>query len=165
MNTQKVNVVDVWKDTNDEEVDYYCAYVDIGKGEVYVEYDVKDIEKLIYECEPKTEKPTDNQIKNSIACHVLRDIDEYINLPKLKDTSDLLRLCFNSVLSSENGMYFVDKDDWQELCEECDYRDSDLKILEQEIKTYHLEDCIVLYDYDVITCYADLKFKFMFGEV
>lgn len=157
-----VNVLDVWKETEDE-TSRYCAIAEIGKnavvGKIYIEFDTKEVEGLILQCEKTTDKFAKEQLQNSIACHILRDFDKYISLPKLAETSELLQCCFNNLIESDNTMFFIEN---AEELNDYDFTIKDLKILKAEIEKYSLQDVVVLYDYDLITAYGDLRKKFIF---
>ena len=125
-------------------------------GTVTVSYDEYDISKLANNL--RDDIPT-LEVMNAMRTLTLKEIDSYVNLPKLSECSPLLIELFNNVKESDNSMCWVDEEDWNDIYDE--YDDNDFKRLQGEISYYGLDDVIETdtKEYKII-CYSDLETRF-----
>jgi len=63
------------------------------------------------------------------------------NLPKISETNPLLRYIYNSVCESESNMCHIDRETWEMLKEEENFKNTDLEELAKDIKKYSLSIC------------------------
>ena len=66
------------------------------------------------------------------------------NMPKISEVSELLRYVYDFVCESESNMCHIDDKDWNELKEEYNFTDEDIKSLVEEINNFHLEDLLTI---------------------
>lgn len=110
MEVNSIDVLEYWE--FDEE--RYQARVKIGEnnkilGNVIVLYTKEEILELTGK---KENEATANEIKNSIACHVVRDFEKLKSRYKLDGCSSCLQFVYDALLESDNGMIFVEEDDF-----------------------------------------------------
>lgn len=157
-----VRVNSVWKsDYGDWKglVDIYEVSLEGEKtkiGTVTVSYDEYDILKLANNFRDDI---SELEVMNAMQSVTLKEIDSYVNLPKLSECSPLLIELFNNVKGSDNSMCWVDEDDWKDIYDE--YDDNDFKRLQAEISHYGLDDVIETdtKEYKIV-CYSDLETRF-----
>ena len=125
-------------------------------GTVTVSYDEYDISKLANNFRDDI---STLEVMNAMRTLTLKEIDSYVNLPKLSECSPLLIELFNNVKESDNSMCWVDENDWNDIYDE--YNNNDFKRLQGEISYYGLDDVIETdtKEYKII-CYSDLETRF-----
>lgn len=154
-----VNVLDVWKSDYDD----YRANVEIGKGEIFygnviASYDENTIRDLTMNLDsPLCEK----ELKNAFGVLVASSFEDYINLPKISDVSPLLKEIYDSVCESDATMCHITNEDWNDYYAD-NYSDTDVEVLEEEIKKYGLDEVIGIDEgeYKIIG-YGDLETRFI----
>ena len=109
MENRSIDVLEYWE--FDEE--RYQARVKIGEnnkvlGNVIVSYTKEEILELTGKNENEA---TENEIKNSIACHVVCDFEELENRYKLDKCSYALQFLYDGLLSNDSNMVFIEEDD------------------------------------------------------
>lgn len=102
--------------------------------------------------------PLEEGRESSLDSYLARNIEALKNLPKTSDLNKLTYDIYLNVCESDSNMYFIDT---KEDLEDEEYTLNDLKLLEEDIKKYHLEDVITINDNDIlITGYGDLQCMF-----
>ena len=109
MEISSIDVLEYWE--FDEE--RYQARVKIGEnnknlGNVVVLYSKEEILELTGK---KENEATENGIKNSIACHVVRDFEKLKSRYKLTECSYALQFLYDGLLSNDSNMVFIEEDD------------------------------------------------------
>ena len=129
----------------------------IPVAKIYDSYD-KSILKEVFAYSGK--KFNEKIMKKSFKSLILNKFNSYIELPKIRECSDLLQEVFDSVCSSESGMCHIDYNDWKDYYTE-KYTDKDLEVLNEEIQKYRLEDVIEVDngEYQILG-YSNLQFMF-----
>ena len=137
MEIQSIDVLEYWE--FDEE--RYQARVKIGEnnkniGNVIVLYTKAEILELTGK---KENEATENEIKNSIACHVVRDFEKLKSRYKLTECSYALQFLYDGLLNNDSNMVFIEKED-------DNFFGNDTKEiiaeLQQEIKDLQLTDYV-----------------------
>ena len=153
-----VNVKGIWE-TGFKDIQ---AYIETEKGNFVVSYEDSMLSNILgidtddlYDLIGKTDF---NSLENVFATLVFKDKESYFKLPKLSKCSNLLQELFETVLESDNGMFFYEYEDW----ENDGHTEEDLNILEKEIKKYGLQEVIEIKENNcIITCYSDLITRFI----
>lgn len=73
------------------------------------------------------------------------NFEKYANLPKISKCSKLLQEIYDSESDSDNDMYFIEEEDWEEDYSNR-YSEKDISKLEEEIKKYGLDRVITFGD-------------------
>lgn len=153
-----VNVKGIWE-TGFKDIQ---AYIETEKGNFVASYEDSMLSNILgidtddlYDLIGKTDF---NSLENVFATLVFKDKESYFKLPKLSKCSNLLQKLFETVLESDNGMFFYEYEDW----ENDGHTEEDLNILEKEIKKYGLQEVIEIKENNcIITCYSDLITRFI----
>ena len=153
-----VNVAYIWE-TDFKDIQ---AYIETEKGNFVASYEDNMLSNILgistddlYDLIGKNDF---NSLENVFATLEFKDKESYFKLPKLSKCSNLLQKLFETVLESDNGMFFYEYEDWED-----DGRtEEELNILEKEIKKYGLQEVIEIKENDcIITCYSDLITRFI----
>lgn len=153
-----VNVKGIWE-TDFKDIQ---AYIETEKGNFVASYEDSMLSNILgidtddlYDLIGKNDF---NSLENVFATLVFKDKESYFKLPKLSKCSNLLQELFETVLESDNGMFFYEYEDWED-----DGRtEEELNILEKEIKKYGLQEVIEIKENNcIITCYSDLITRFI----
>lgn len=154
-----VNVLSVWKSDYDD----YRAFSEIEKGNiklgnVIASYDEDTIRKLTGNIKNPL---TDTELKNAFAILISSSFDNYSELPRISNCSKLLQSIYDDVCSSDSAMCHISEEDWEQFYID-EYSLNDIKILEEEIKKYGLEEVIGINEgeYKIIG-YGDLETRFI----
>lgn len=140
-----IEILNIWKSTFD---DIRCNAI--------IYYQDKAVANII-ECF-HIDKGTPSLIEQFI----LGNIDKYIGLPKISECNKLLKEAYDTVCESDNEMFYITDDEWQELVRDGEYNKDDFNVLQEEIKKYELEDLVTINndDGEKIVGYGDLSTKF-----
>ena len=153
-----VNVKGIWE-TDFKDIQ---AYIETDKGNFVASYEDNMLSNILgiytddlYDLIGKNDF---DRLKEVFKVLVLEEKESYFKLPKLSKCSNLLQELFETVLESDNGMFFYEYEDWEN-----DGRtEEDLNILEKEIKKYGLQEVIEIKENNcIITCYSDLITRFI----
>ena len=153
-----VNVASIWE-TDFKDIQ---AYIETEKGNFVASYEDSMLSNILgidtddlYDLIGKNDF---DSLENVFATLVFKDKESYFKLPKLSKCSNLLQELFETVLESDNGMFFYEYEDW----ENDGHTEEDLNILEKEIKKYGLQEVIEIKENNcIITCYSDLITRFI----
>lgn len=141
------------------------------QDDLYVNYEVEDLENndkanvINYyntsdlDCNYNT--ASEEEITNSLYRLIERDDGIEFKMPKVSDLSPLLQYVYDWVCQSESDMCHIDYDDWEEIKEDHDFSEEDIKVLYEELEKYHLDDVLTICDGEYKICgYGCLQTKF-----
>lgn len=154
-----VNVLSTWKSDYDD----FRALAEIKKGnndlgKIIASYDENTIRNLTGNIKNSL---SDTELKNAFAVLISSSFDYYSELPKISNCSKLLQSIYDDVCQSDATMCHITEEDWEEYYID-NYSIEDIKILEEEIKKYKLEEVVCLDEgeYKIIG-YGDLETRFI----
>ena len=103
---------------------------------------------------------TDKVSKNVFEEMIIENFNKYISLPKISDTSPLLREIYDNVCESDSSMCYITDDDWNEYYAD-KYSEEDIEKLKSEVKKYKLDSIITFDEEDCkIDGYGGLAISF-----
>ena len=131
-------ILNYWNDSDDLYVDYIVINKDEDKKAHCIEYfNTSDIN-----CDYNSSS------SSLIEENLLKLLTEHngfeFNMPKISEASELLKYVYDFVCESESNMCHIDDNDWNELKEEYNFTDEDIKSLVEEINNFHLEDLLTI---------------------
>jgi hypothetical protein len=104
---------------------------------------------------------SDTNMRDLLENDAMIHFDEYCNLPKLSQAPKLLQTMYNDLSQSENEMFYLENEDWQESLDSGEYTNKDLDSLKEYVMQHKLNDYITFKEDDnVVTCYYGLLRKF-----
>jgi len=131
--------------------------------------DGKEVANIIASCDEndirysigdKDSEMNEDFVNNAFKSLIYDSFDYYLKLPKISECSNLLQSVYDDVCTSESTMCHISDEDWDNYYID-DYDENDIKILEQEIKKYKLEETLGIGDdgYKIVG-YGDLETRF-----
>lgn len=124
---------------------------------IIASYDETDIR---YSIGNKDSEMNQEFVNRAFKSLIYDDFDSYSRLPKISECSKLLQSIYEDVCSSDATMCHISDEDWNDYYID-DYSETDIEILEKEIKKYGLEEVIGIGDngYKIVG-YGDLETRF-----
>lgn len=124
---------------------------------IIASYDETDIR---YSIGNKDSEMNQEFVNRAFKSLIYDDFDSYSRLPKISKCSKLLQSIYEDVCSSDATMCHISDEDWNDYYID-DYSETDIEILEKEIKKYGLEEVIGIGDngYKIVG-YGDLETRF-----
>lgn len=134
----------------------------INEDDIYVNYTVEDSEfkdivnSIGYynisniDCDYNTASA--KEIIDSLTKIVRQNDGWEFKLPKISDSSSLLKYIYDYVCESDSDMCHIDYGEWEEMMEENAFAEEDLEALKNDIKKYNLYDYIELEDNEYKIC-------------
>lgn len=157
-NNKEIKILNTWlSDYNDMKCNAIIKIDGKEVANIIASYDKSD---LGYTSRDSNTEMPDEFIKNALEYLILRDLDEYLKLPKISECSRLLQSIYDDVCSSDAEMCHISEEDWDKIYSD-DYSDKDFENLKLEIEKFGLQEAIGIYDGEYkIVGYGDLGTRF-----
>lgn len=153
-----IEILDTWVTDYDDMRCNAALYQDGNEiANIIASYDESDIR---YSIGDKDSEMNQEFVNRAFRNLIYDDFDSYSKLPKISECSKLLQSIYESVCSSDATMCHITDEDWNDYYID-DYSETDIEILEKEIKKYGLEEVIGIGDdgYKIVG-YGDLETRF-----
>ena len=148
-------ILKYWKDNNNLYINYKI-YDNIKNKVVNATtyYDILDLDIDFYNV-------TAEEMEKYLIKLVKKNNGLEFSLPKISEASPLLEYIYDNLSNSDNGMYFLEYDEWKDLTEENIFSEKDIKKLKTEINKFSLNDYITFNNNDCKICaYGGLQCAF-----
>ena len=155
---RNIEILGTWPTDYDDMRCNAILYQDDNEvANIIVSYDEFDIR---YSIGDKDSEMNQDFINRALKNLIYYDFDSYLKLPKISECSKLLQSIYDDVCSSDATMCHISDEDWNDYYID-DYSETDIEILEKEIKKYGLEEVIGIGDngYKIVG-YGDLETRF-----
>jgi len=155
MNNFEYKILNYWNDSDDLYVNYIITNTQTKESANVIEY--YNTSDLGIDCNNASSEEIEETLYQ-----LIRDFSGIeFNLPKISETNPLLRYIYNSVCESESNMCHIDRETWEMLKEEENFKNTDLEELAKDIKKYSLYDYITINDNEYVICgYGGLQCAF-----
>lgn len=152
MSVYKYDILYYWDDVEYLYVDYLVTNYKNGSQARAIEcFELSEL-KIDYHADSSEE------IEEKLLKSLQEKEGAEFSAPKASELSLLLQYVYDFVCESESNMCHIDYDDWEELKKENDFSEEDINTLREEIKKYHLDNCITLDDSEYKICgYGELQ--------
>ena len=156
MKRYEYEVLNYWNDSDDLYV-HYLVFDNKNKRKADC-IDYYNISDIGY----NYNSSTNAEIEESLLENIEQNNGIEFKYPKVSNLSKLLKYIYDSVCNSDSNMCHIDYDDWNTMKEDYNFEENDIKILEDEIKKYNLnqED---MFRYSIIeeleNCYIIATYK------
>lgn len=138
MKRYEYEVLNYWNDSDDLYV-HYLVFDNKNKRKADC-IDYYNISDIGY----NYNSSTNAEIEESLLENIEQNNGIEFKYPKVSNLSKLLKYIYDSVCNSDSNMCYIDYDDWNTMKEDYNFEENDIKILEDEIKKYNLNDLITI---------------------